>query len=109
MYPLPPFPLHLYLLAVLVPRARPDRQHATALGLFLGRVRQHDSARRRLLFLEDLDDQAVTERLEIHTFSLRLCRLCDMFGTLMPRVPGHSNRDRGGFASASHQPVTSER
>src|SRR5919112_6791628 len=71
--------VHLDVLAVLVPRTRANRQHATALGLLLGRVRQHDPAHRRLLFFEDLDDQAVTERLEIHTFPPSLADVSDWF------------------------------
>src|SRR5204863_3210502 len=54
-------------LAVVVPGARADSQDAAALRLLLGRVRKHDAAHRRLLFLEDLDDQAVTKRLQVHT------------------------------------------
>src|SRR5512132_4258772 len=58
--------VHLDVLAVLVAGARPDGQDATALRLLLRRVRKDDTAHRRLLFLEHLDDQTVTKRLKIH-------------------------------------------
>src|SRR5581483_8298810 len=44
----------------LAARARTDREHPAALRLLLGRVRQNDAADRRLLLLEDLDDETVT-------------------------------------------------
>jgi hypothetical protein len=43
-----------------------DGEDAAALRLLLRRVRKHDAARRRLLLLEDLDDQTVTKRLQVH-------------------------------------------
>jgi len=36
-----------------------NREHATALRLLLGRVRQDDPAERHFLFLEDLDDEPI--------------------------------------------------
>jgi hypothetical protein len=44
-----------------------DREHATALRLFLGRVRQDDPTDRHLLLFEDLDDEPIAKRLQIHT------------------------------------------
>src|SRR5581483_9083334 len=52
--------------SAVVPAARAHREDAAALRLLLGGVGKHDAARRRLLFIEDLDDQAVTKRLQIH-------------------------------------------
>src|SRR6266508_3661483 len=40
-----------------------DRQHATALRLLPGSIRQDDPAERHLLFLEDLDDEPIAKRL----------------------------------------------
>src|SRR5712692_1074040 len=51
------------VLAILVTGAGADSEDAAALRLLLGCVRQNDAAGRRLLFLEDTDDQTVTERL----------------------------------------------
>ena len=53
--------VHLDVLAVLVARARADGEDAAALRLLLRGVRQDDAADRRLLLLEDLDDQAVAK------------------------------------------------
>src|SRR3954447_9042646 len=61
--------IHLDVLPVLVPRPGTNGEDTAALRLLLGRVGQHDAADRRLLFLEDLDDQAVTKRLQIHPAS----------------------------------------
>src|SRR3954447_18923294 len=61
--------IHLDVLPVLVPSAGADGQDAAALGLLLRRVGQHDAADRRLLLIEDLDDQAVTQWLQIHPHS----------------------------------------
>ena len=70
--------IHLDVLAVLVPRARADREHAPALRLLLRGVGQHDAAGGQLLFLEHLDDQTVIKRLQIHeppslTLNVRPC------------------------------------
>ena len=59
--------VHGHVLTVLVPAARADGEDAAALRLLLRRIRKHDAADRLLLFLEDLDDQAVTKRLQVHT------------------------------------------
>src|SRR5438128_4514099 len=77
--------VHGQELSVVVPGARADGQDAAALRLLLGRVRKHNAAHRRLLFLEDLDDQAVTKRLQVHTTASCMTR----FGTLGWRVPDH--------------------
>src|SRR5947208_6581685 len=79
------------VLAVVVTGARADGQDAAALRLLLRRVRQDDPARRRLLFLENLDDQAVTKRLQIHGISLdsfvSVCDLCCVFVPSRRPVP----------------------
>src|SRR5204862_5752844 len=58
--------IHLDVLPVLVPSAGADGQDLAALRLLLGRVGQHDAANRRFLLIEDLYDQAVTKRLQVH-------------------------------------------
>src|SRR5207247_3693146 len=58
------------VLAVLVPCTRPDGEDAAPLGLLLRGIGENDAARRRLLFLENIDDQAVTKRLQIHAVLL---------------------------------------
>src|SRR3954451_18693555 len=57
------FEVHGDVIAILVAGAWADGEDAAALRLLLRRVRQDDAADRRLLFLEDLDDQAVAKRL----------------------------------------------
>src|SRR6187549_2312637 len=52
--------------ALVVAGARADREHAAALRLLLGGVRQDDAARGRLLVLEGFDDQAVAQWLYVH-------------------------------------------
>src|SRR5581483_321707 len=74
--------IHRHVLAVLVAGAGADGEDAAALRLLLRRVRQDDSARRGLLFLEDLHDQAVAKRLQIHLENLHLDRLEPNAGTL---------------------------
>src|SRR5437763_5862018 len=61
--------IHLDVLPVLVASAGPDRKDTAALRLLLGRVGQHDAADRGLFLIEDLDDQAVTKRLQVHPSS----------------------------------------
>src|SRR4051795_12769349 len=46
-------------LAVLVPSARPDRDHLALLGLLLGGVRNDDAALRRLLRLNAADHDTI--------------------------------------------------
>src|SRR4051794_13460808 len=80
--------IHGDKLSVVVPAARADGKDAAALRLLLGRIRKHDAAARRLLFLEDLDDQAVTKRLQVHSYPPGLG-----VGTLKRRVPAASIRE----------------
>src|SRR5579884_4568298 len=58
--------VHRDELSVVVPGARADGEDAAALRLLLRGIRKHDAARRRLLLFEDLDDEAVTKRLQVH-------------------------------------------
>src|ERR671936_1286659 len=69
--------IHLDVLPVLVPCTGTDGEDTAALRLLFRGVGQHDAADRRLFLLEDLDDQAVTKRLQIHAPSLLSRRLCD--------------------------------
>jgi len=55
--------VHLDVLPVLVTSAGADREDSAALRLLLRRVGQDDAAYRRLLLLEDLNDEAVAQRL----------------------------------------------
>src|ERR671931_1577232 len=55
--------VHRNELAAVVAAAGADREDLAALRLLLRCVGQDDPARRRLLLLEDLDDQAVAQRL----------------------------------------------
>src|SRR5919109_3760632 len=74
--------IHLDVLPVLVPRAGTHGEDTAALRLLLRRVGQHNAADRRLLLLEDLDDQAVTKRLQIHPASSRSDDFVTAIGTL---------------------------
>ena len=60
-------------LALLVQRAGADCEHAATLRLLLGGVRQDDAARENLLLVENLDDEAVAQRLQIHERSSFSC------------------------------------
>src|SRR5438445_5569171 len=53
------------VLPVVVTGARANSEDAAALRLLLRGVRQDDPADRRLLFIEDFDDQAAAKRLYI--------------------------------------------
>src|SRR3954453_331212 len=75
--------VHRDELSVVVPGARADREDAAALRLLLRGVRKHDAALRRLLFFEDLDDEAVTKRLQVHAYPPDCFRDC--FLALSPR------------------------
>src|SRR5215831_10115586 len=59
--------IHRDELSVVVPGARADGEDAAALRLLLRGIRKHDAARRRLLLFEDLDDEAVTKWLQVHS------------------------------------------
>src|SRR6185503_12219687 len=69
--------VHLDVLPVLVARAGTDREDLAALRLLLRGVGQHDAAGRDLFLFEDLHDQAVTKRLQIHSGASSSFRLCD--------------------------------
>src|SRR3954454_12159977 len=56
-------------LAVLV-SAGADLEHVAALRLLLCRIRQDDAADRRLFLIEDFNDDAVAQRLQIHATSI---------------------------------------
>src|SRR5919109_978097 len=58
--------VHRDELAAVVAAAGADGEDLAALRLLLRCVGQDDPARRRLLLLEDLDDEAVAQRLQIH-------------------------------------------
>ena len=66
-------------------------EDAPALGLLLRRVRQHDAADRCLFLIEDLDDQAVTKRLQVHPLPSCSDDFVTTTGTLLGGVPGHSS------------------
>src|SRR5574337_331471 len=59
--------VHLDVVPVLVSRAGADGEDGAALRLLLRRVGQYDSADGGLLVLEDLHDQPIAQRLQIHT------------------------------------------
>src|SRR5262249_53099057 len=71
-------------LSVVVPTARADGEDAAALRLLLRGIRKHDAARRRFLLFEDLDDEAVTKWLQVHSEPPD-CLLSDCFLALSPR------------------------
>src|SRR3954452_14968538 len=60
--------VHRDELSVVVPGARAYCEDAAALRLLLRGVRKHDAAHRRLFLFEDLDDEAVTKRLQVHAW-----------------------------------------
>src|SRR5919106_957903 len=62
--------VHRNVVPVLVARAGADGENLAALRLLLRRVGQYDPADRLLLLLEDLDDQAIAQRLQIHSHNL---------------------------------------
>src|SRR5438105_5216948 len=98
--------IHLDVLPVLVASAGPDRKDTAALRLLLGRVGQHDAADRGLFLIEDLDDQAVTKRLQIHPPSSSSDDFVTLVGTLQPGVPGHTSGDPTAPARLGHPSVT---
>src|SRR5436190_14893755 len=77
------FDIHRDPVAVLVPLTRADGEDTAALRLLLGRVGQHDAADSRLLLIEDLDDQAVTKRLQVHAHSSCPDDFVTTIGTLL--------------------------
>src|SRR5436190_23974059 len=58
--------VHRDELSVVVPGAGTNCEDAAALRLLLRRIRKHDAADSLFLFIEDFDDQAVTQRLQVH-------------------------------------------
>src|SRR5204863_4079562 len=80
--------VHRNELALVVARAGADGQDLAALRLLPGGIRQHDAADGRLLLLEYLDDQAVTQWLQIHPISSCGSDFVTVDGTLVGRVPG---------------------
>src|SRR5512133_1927464 len=83
--------IHLDVLPVLVPSAGADSEDTPALRLLLRRVGQHDAADRCLFLIEDLHDQAVTKRLQVHPHSSCSDDFVTTIGTLLTGVPAHSN------------------
>src|ERR671935_32109 len=91
--------IHLDVLPVLVPATGTDGEDAAALRLLLRRVGEHDAADRYFLVLEDLHDQAVTKRLQVHPLSSWSDDFVTPIGTLQAGVPAHSNERSEPFAS----------
>src|SRR4051794_34019324 len=87
------------VIAILVAGARADGEDAAALRLLLRRIRQDDAADRRLLFVEDLHDQAVAERLQIHSLTSTCDTIVRAVGTLAVRVPTPQESQRSGLRS----------
>src|SRR5262249_27265403 len=98
--------VHRDVLPVLVPGARADCEDTAALRLLLRRVRQHDAADRGLFLFDDLDDQTVTKRLQVHPLSSCSDDFVTLVGTLQPGVPGHTNGLSTASASRGPQFVT---
>ncbi len=63
----PTFTSRAHALAVVEELARTDGDHLALLGLLLGGVGEDDAARGLLFLLDDLDDDAVAQRLECHS------------------------------------------
>src|ERR1044071_3835153 len=59
-----------------------------------------------LLLIEDLDDQTVTKRLQVHALPSCSDDFVTSLGTLQPGVPGHSNVDSPRSARQRHRCVT---
>src|SRR5689334_20105086 len=101
--------IHLDVLPVLVPRTGADGEDLAALRLLLRRVWQHDAADRGLLLIEDLDDQAVTKRLQVHPHSSCSDDFVTTIGTLPSGVPGQCIGLPPARASRSNHCVTKSR
>src|SRR6185437_15134520 len=80
-------------LAVLV-SAGADLEHVAALRLLLCRIRQDDAADRRLFLIEDFNDDAVAQRLQIHATSIG-----NVVGTRTCGVPTAIIAARGSSSS----------
>src|SRR5512132_3651698 len=98
--------IHLDVLPVLITGAGANGQDAPALRLLLRRVGQHDAADRGLLLIEDLNDQTVTKRLQVHPLPSCSDDFVTSLVTLLLGVPGHSNVDSPRSASQRHRCVT---
>src|SRR5918994_4385500 len=92
--------VHLDVLPVLVTRAGTDCEDTAALRLLLRRVGQHDAADGGLFLFEDLHDQTVTERLQVHVMPPRSSDFVTVPGTLYVRVPTAFYKS-GGAAQAA--------
>src|SRR5437764_1280987 len=101
--------VHRDELPVLVPGAGTDCEDAAALRLLLRGVRKHDAARRRLLLFEDLDDEAVTKRLQVHADPPDLLSVTVPAGTLTLRVPRALYGWHSGSASANRRRLVEPR
>src|SRR6476619_587029 len=75
--------IHLDVLPALVTSAGADGEDLAALRLLLRRVWQHDAADRGFLLIEDLYDQAVTKRLQVHPFPSCSDDFVTIIGTLI--------------------------
>src|SRR5690349_23185123 len=73
-------------LVVVAELAVTDGENLAALRLLLGRIGEDDAARRRLLLLYRLDDQAIAQGLELHAQPPQT-GLDSALGTLATRVP----------------------
>src|SRR5438034_9631279 len=98
--------IHLDVLPVLVTSAGADGEDPAPLRLLLRRVGQHDAADRSLLLIEDLHDQAVAKRLQVHAHSSCSDDFVTSIGTLPSGVPGHSNGPRPEGARPRHNCAT---
>src|SRR5207249_4166829 len=98
--------IHLDVLPVLVPSTGTDGEDSAALRLLLRRVGQHDAADRRLFLIEDLNDQAITKRLQVHPHPSCSDDFVTTIGTLLVRVPGHDNEDPQPAARGPESCVT---
>jgi hypothetical protein len=93
------FEIHGDVIAILVTGARADGEDPAALRLLLRRVRQDDAADRGLLLVEDLHDQAVAKRLQIHLLTSTCDTIVRAAGTLPTRVPTPQQSQCNGLKS----------
>src|SRR6188472_3085237 len=105
--------VHRDVVAALVPRTGADSEHTTALGLLLRGVRQDDSARGGLFLLEGLDDQPITQWLQVHSaFLLALQRLTvRTWHSPLGSARAHASATRGAGSRTfwhSHAPSASK-
>src|SRR5206468_3823865 len=103
------FEVHRDMVPVLVAGAGADGEDAAALRLLLRRVRQDDAADGGLLLFEDLHDQTVTKRLQIHAMLLTsLDVVASPIGSPLHSGPGCKSKRKcwslGGFRARSTRP-----